>query len=76
MYKLKLDKKEELKSGRTFTYLAEKTGLTDRYIKAVFAGDYCRKITALVLIGVRHDIAITDPEMQKYLDYYFETKED
>ncbi len=76
MYKLRLDKKDELKSGRTFTYLAEKTGLTDRYIKAVFAGAICRKITALILIAVRHEILVTSPEMEKYLKYYFKTKEE
>lgn len=76
MYKLKLEKKDELKSGRTFTYLSEKTGLTDRYIKSVFAGDRCRKITAMILIAIRHEILVTSPEMEKYLDYYFETKEE
>lgn len=76
MYLLKEDKREELKSGRTFTYLAEKTGLTDRYIKAVFSGDKCRKITALALISVRHEISVTSSEMEKYLTYYFDTDEE
>lgn len=76
MYKLRLEKKEELKSGRTFTYMAKETGLTDRYIKAVFAGGACRKITALVLISLRHEISITAPEMEEYLQYYFKTKEE
>ena len=76
MYLLKEDKKEELKKGRTFTYIAEKTGLTDRYIKAIFAGSKCKKITAMTLISVRHEISVTSSEMEKYLSYYFNTDEE
>lgn len=76
MYKLKEEKKEELKSGRTYTYISTKTGLTDRYLKAVFSGEKCRKITAIALISVRHEIPITSSEMNDYLRYYFNTNEE
>lgn len=71
MYYMKKDKSADLKSGRTFTYLASRTGLTDRYLKGVFAGDKCKKTTALLLISIRHEISITDSNIEKYLDYYF-----
>lgn len=76
MYIIKEENKEELKSGRTFTYISKVTGLTDRYIKSVFSGEKCKKITAIIIILVKHTIDINSPEMQKYLDYYFETKEE
>lgn len=76
MYKIKEEKKEELKSGRTYTYLSAKTGLTDRYLKAVFSGGKCRRITAIALISVRHEIPITSSEMNYYLEYYFNAKEE
>jgi len=78
MYYMKKDKSADLKSGRTFTYLASRTGLTDRYLKGVFAGDKCKKTTALLLISIRHEISVTDSNIEKYLAYYFniEGKED
>lgn len=71
MYYIRLDKREELKSGRTFTYLASVTGLTDRYLKGVFSGEKCKKTTAILLISIRHGISIEEPDINKYLDYYF-----
>lgn len=71
MYFLKEDKKDELKSGRTYPYLANMVGLTDRYLKSVFAGERCKKSTAILLISARHGISVENPELESYLDYYF-----
>lgn len=72
MYKIKEDKAEELKDGRTFVYLSKIIGKTTVYISAIFAGYHkCSKTIAISLISIKENIAVNDNKMEEFLKYYF-----
>lgn len=72
MYKVKLDKVDLLKEGRTNIYFSETLGLTQIHICNILKGYKCTKLTAKALISVKEKIAINDDRMEDFLNYYFD----
>jgi hypothetical protein len=71
-YKIKEGKANELKDGRTNTYLANKIGSTQQYIGKIFLGiKNCSKPMALLLISLCQKInidSIDDDTIKIYFD--------
>lgn len=75
-YRIKEDKKEELKGGMTITFMAKTIGLTNAYLTSILNGTYnCRKNIALDLINLKERVWIGSKECDEFLDYYFTREE-
>lgn len=72
MYKVKLDKVEMLKEGRTLVYLSEIIGLTTVHIGNILKGYKCTTLTAKAFVSIKEKISINDDKMEEFLNYYFE----
>lgn len=77
MYKIRLEKAEELKDGRTLKAISEKINIALSYISCILNGkNKCKKTTAMCLINLKEPkINIGSREMEEMLDYYFTREE-
>lgn len=71
-YKIKKDKIEELKDGRSNSYIASKIGCTEQHIGKIFLGiKNCSKSIALLLVSFcqkRNVDSINDEILNTYFD--------
>lgn len=72
MYYIKQEKVEDLKNGRTVISISKILHLNYQNLVVIFNGAKCKKILAMSLISLRFQIPINSPEMDKYLEDYFE----
>ena len=79
MYRIKLDKVEELKSGRTNIYLSELTGFTREYVSNIMTGKRNMETRGLkrFLIPVCQEITKLNEKLnnegyEKVVEYFFD----
>ena len=79
MYRIKLDKVEELRNGRTNIYLAEITGFTREYISNIMTGkrNMTEKGLKRFLIPVCQEIVKLNEKLnnegyEKIVEYFFD----
>lgn len=71
-YKIKKEKVEELKDGRSNSYIAGKIGCTEQHIGKLFLGvKNCSKSIALLLVSFCQKINIDDIN-DEILNIYFD----
>lgn len=74
MYKLKKENKEELKAGRTLTYLSSKLGCTLSHLSLIFCQKRtCNKSSAIAIISICNKI--NEDDIEEKIDYYFDKVE-
>ena len=71
MYKLKEENKDELKAGRTLTYLSDKLGCTISHLSLIFCQKRtCTKSQAIALISICNKIS--EGDIDEKINYYFD----
>lgn len=76
-YRIKEDKKEELKGGMTIRAMAKIIGINNTYLTNILNGFYpCKKNIAFALINLKERVWIGSRECEEFLDYYFVKEEE
>lgn len=71
MYRLKEEKKEEMKNYRTNLYV-EKIGIAQPYLSSIINGTQsCSEIIAKAMLSVRYNISFYDIRLNELLKEYF-----
>lgn len=71
MYRIKEEKKEEIKEYRTNSYV-EKTGLTQPYVSGILNGTQkCSEIIAKAILSIKFNISFYDIRLNELLEEYF-----
>ena len=80
MYRIRLDKVEELKAGRTIVYLEGITGYTRQYLSEAFTGkrNLPEKSITKILIPICNESVklkerLDKEGIEKIIDYFFQT---
>ena len=80
-YKIRTDKKDELKNGRTITYLAQICGCSRSMLSYAFNGSKIRQLSQELALNIITEISkesvsvknkIDELGIEGALDYYFE----
>lgn len=73
VYKIRNEKSEELREGRSMKYFAEIIDMSMQNFSGAFNGRLnVRKHTAISLISIKEKIPVNDKRMNELLEYYFE----
>lgn len=76
VYKIRKDKVEELKDGRTISSIAEKIGLSTSHLSLILSGSHtCPKNLAILLSILGRHLQVEEYKLQENLNYFFEKVE-
>ena len=73
VYKIKEEKAEELKNGRTIKYISDKCGCTRDHLSKLFLGKRnCTKSLAFLLVLISKGETISTFDMDSKISEYFD----
>lgn len=73
VYRIKKEKVEELKDGRTNKAIASRIGLTTDHLGKIFNGrQTCTQALAMLLTLLGKNLQIEEGKLQETVEYFFE----
>lgn len=72
-YRVKIEKLDELKNGRTCKYIAEKCDCTSQYVSKLFSGkSHCSKALAFLLATISNNSQTENLSIDEKVEFYFD----